>query len=88
MQSIRHRLTISVLAVFSTKNLWFDRPLTATEIADIVAGGRGIYAYGRIEYTDAFERRRFTNFRLRYNGRFPPLANSIFNFCESGNNAN
>jgi hypothetical protein len=71
-----------------TKGLWFDRPLTAPEIADIATGARAIYAYGRIEYTDAFAVRRFTNFRLKYNGPFPPLPNSVFNFCESGNDLN
>lgn len=71
-----------------TKNLWFDRPLTPPEIVDIGTGTRGIYLYGRIEYRDAFDVSRFTNFRLRYNGVFPPLPNSIFNFCEGGNDAN
>jgi hypothetical protein len=70
------------------KAVWFDRPLVANEIADIATGVRGIYFYGRIEYRDAFEKVRFTNFRLRYTGRFPPLPNAIFNFSERGNDAN
>jgi hypothetical protein len=71
-----------------SKAIWFDRPLTTPEIADILSGTRAIYLYGRIEYRDVFEKPRFTNFRLRYNGAFPPLtANVVFNFSESGNDA-
>jgi hypothetical protein len=71
-----------------SKNLWFDRPLTVPEIADIANNARAIYVYGRIEYQDAFGKSRFTNFRLRYNGAFPPVPNAIFNFSEGGNEAN
>jgi len=71
-----------------TKGLWFDRPITAPEVQEIQSVQKGIYAYGRIEYRDAFGTNHFTNFRLRYNGKFPPLPNSIFNFCEGGNDAN
>jgi hypothetical protein len=70
------------------KSLWFDRQLTAAEIADIAIGTRAIYFYGRIEYRDAFTRTRYTNFRLRYTGQFPPPPNVIFNFSEQGNDAN
>jgi hypothetical protein len=70
------------------KSFWFDRPLSANEIADIATGVRAIYLYGRIEYRDAFKKRRFTNFRLHYNGIFPPPENVIFHFSESGNDAN
>lgn len=70
------------------KAVWFDRPLVANEIADIATGIRAIYFYGRIEYRDAFEKTRFTNFRLRYIGQFPPHPNAIFNFSERGNDAN
>jgi hypothetical protein len=70
------------------KTLWFDRPLAANEIADIAAGTRAIYLHGKIEYQDAFGKSRFTNFRLRYTGPFPPPANAIFNFSEKGNDAN
>ena len=69
------------------KSLWFDRPLTPTEIADIANGVRAIYLYGRIEYQDAFKRRRFTNFRHHYIGQFPPLPNAILNFSDKGNDA-
>ena len=70
-----------------TKALWHDRALTPPEIADILAGTRAIYYFGRIEYLDAFKKPHHTNFRLRYTGLFPPLPNVIFNFCEEGNDS-
>ncbi len=79
--------TLGAGAIFN-KALWFDRPLAANEIVDIANGARAIYLYGRVEYRDAFKKRRFTNFRLRYTGQFPPLQGAIFNFSESGNDAN
>jgi hypothetical protein len=78
--------TLSAGSTFS-KSLWFDRPLTPTEIADIVTGARAIYLYGRIEYQDAFKKRRFTNFRYQYVGQFPPPPNAILNFSDRGNDA-
>lgn len=69
------------------KALWYERPLTAGEIADIGSGARAIYLYGRIEYRDAFKRQRRANFRFRYNGAFPPPVGVILNHCERGNNA-
>src|ERR1700733_5256802 len=72
----------------NNKALWFDRPLAANEITDIAAGVRGIYLYGKIEYQDAFNRLRFTNFRLRYTGPFPPHPEAIFWFSENGNDSN
>jgi hypothetical protein len=71
-----------------TKLLWFDRQLTAGEIADIATGTRAIYLYGRIQYRDAFKKARYTNFRLRYTGQFPPPPNAMFWFCDKGNDAN
>jgi hypothetical protein len=78
--------TLSAGGTFS-KSLWFDRPLTPNEIADIVTGVRAIYLYGRIEYQDAFNKRRFTNFRHQYVGQFPPPPNAILNFSDKGNDA-
>jgi hypothetical protein len=74
-------------AVFN-KALWFDRPLAANEITDISEGTRAIYLYGKIAYRDAFKKARFTNFRFRYIGRFPPHKEAIINFSERGNDAN
>jgi hypothetical protein len=69
------------------KAFWFDRPLAANEIADIAIGTRAVYLYGRIEYRDAFKKRRCANFRLRYIGAFPPPQGAMFWFCETGNDA-
>jgi hypothetical protein len=70
------------------KAIWFDRPLAANEIADIALGTRAVYLYGRIEYRDAFRKHRFSDFRLRYTGQFPPIPNAVLNFSETGNDAN
>ena len=82
----RFSSTLSAGGTFN-KSLWFDRPLTPTEIADIANGVRAIYLYGRIEYQDAFKKRRFTNFRHHYMGQFPPLPDAIVNFSDEGNDA-
>jgi hypothetical protein len=79
--------TLSAGSTFN-KALWFDRPLTPNEIIDIASGARAIYLYGRIEYRDAFKKRRYTNFRLQYVGQFPPLPNAILKFSDKGNDAN
>jgi hypothetical protein len=70
------------------KSLWFGRPLTPTEIEDVQASTRGIYVYGRLEYFDAFKRRRWINFRYVYSGPFPPPQGVIFALAERGNDAN
>jgi hypothetical protein len=70
-----------------SKSIWFDRPLAANEITDIAAGARAIYVYGRVEYRDAFGKKRFTDFRLHYNGQFPPVPDAILFFGERGNDA-
>ena len=63
-----NRLTIPALRnVFAShlgagavgsKALWFGRALTPNEIADVVAGARYIYLYGRIEYSDIFGKKK------------------------------
>jgi hypothetical protein len=70
-----------------SKSLWFGRALTPNEIADVVAGARSIYLYGRIEYSDIFSKKRFSNFRFAYSGPFPPPPGVIFFVCEKGNDA-
>lgn len=67
------------------KPLWYARPLTSDEITDVKSGKRPIYVYGRIEYVDAFKEQRFTNFRLKYVGTFPPPPGVIFHLTEAGN---
>jgi hypothetical protein len=83
----RFATTLSAGSTFN-KALWFDRPLTLNEIADIATGVRAIYAYGRIEYVDAFKKYRVSNFRLHYTGQFPPLPNAVLSISDKGNDAN
>lgn len=62
--------------------------LAANEIGDIATGNRAIYLYGEIDYRDIFGKHRFSNFRLRYLGQYPPPPQGgLFNFSESGNDA-
>ena len=70
-----------------SKNFWFDRALTPNEIVDVSSGAKHIYLIGRIEYRDAFKQKRFTNFRMSYNGNFPAPV-MLFTFSESGNESN
>lgn len=78
-------LTLGVGTPFS-KAMWFHRPVTAAEVQAISAGTTAIFLYGRIEYRDAFKRKRWSNFRFRYTAAlFPPLPGAILNTCESGN---
>lgn len=72
-----------------TKAVWFHRAITPHEISDIETGVRGIYVYGRVEYQDVLGKEdRFSNFRFRYNGGYPPNKGAIFNFSDTGNDAN
>jgi hypothetical protein len=61
--------------------------LTKVEMDGIKAGTTALYIYGRAEYTDAFKRPRFTNFRLKYTGAWPPNASAQFLYCDNGNEA-
>jgi hypothetical protein len=69
-----------------TKSLWYTRALTPNEIADVRAGARAIYLFGRIEYTDIFNVSHHTDFRLSYSGLFPPKG-GIMSVTEKGNDA-
>jgi hypothetical protein len=70
-----------------SKTTSYPRALNAQEIADIKSGVRAIFYYGRAEYTDAFGRTRFTNFRVFYVGVFPVSAGMSFSTCDTGNDA-
>lgn len=63
------------------------RNLTAQEIADIHKGVRAIYLYGRVEYLDTFNKRRFTAFRLFYTGAWPLTGPAGMTFAAQGNDA-
>ena len=67
------------------KFLNLQRKLTSDELADIRAFRKAIYLYGRAEYTDAFKRKRFTNFRMWYAGIYPPDKGATLYFCDEGN---
>lgn len=70
------------------KSLRLWRQMTAQEIADVTSGQQFIVAQGRVEYRDAFRRKRWTTFRLQYAGQWPPRQDALLNFSETGNNAN
>lgn len=44
-----------------------------------------IYVHGRIEYRDVYGARRFTNYRLEYDGSWPPAPDAILRFSADGN---
>ncbi len=70
------------------KSVWFGRALTPYEVSDVNTGVKGIYAYGRLEYMDAFGRPWFTNYRFKYTGGvYPPPFNATVAFCDAGNEA-
>jgi hypothetical protein len=68
-----------------TKDISLGRPLTPEEIDDICNKRKAIYLYGRVEYTDAFNKKRFSNFKVGYAGVFPPPAPATFVFGDNGN---
>lgn len=71
-----------------SKGIWFGRSLTTNELEDIEKRVRSIYLHGCIEYKDAFNKKRYTDFCLSYSGTFPHPKGMIFSFCEKGNKAN
>jgi hypothetical protein len=82
-----HSTTVGTGGRFN-KGLWYDRILTASEKEEIFAGTLGIYGHGRIEYSDVFKIKHFSNFRLVYTGKkFPPVKGAVLTFCEGGNEA-
>jgi hypothetical protein len=66
----------------------FHRLLTPHEIAEIETGVSAIFYYGRIEFRDAFKRKRVMNYRLKYTGAWPPPPNASMTYCDGGNHAN
>jgi hypothetical protein len=70
-----------------TTNPQLQRFLTAQESTGIASGSHAIYIYGRIEYEDTFRKMRFTNFRLKYVGPYPPPKGHTLKFCVDGNEA-
>lgn len=71
-----------------TKTIWLGRQLAPQEIHGIETGTHAIYVMGRIDYRDAFKRKRHTTYRLRYVGPYPPPAGGQqIVFCDDGNEA-
>ena len=70
-------------ATTSNKSLWYDRALTPAEIAELAAGHQGALAYGRIEYQDAFQTRRWSNFRAHDIPESVPAACGGFRLLRS-----
>jgi hypothetical protein len=75
------------LGAGATNNRGFwTRKLTPSQIADVSAGVKIIYIYGRFEYTDVFNRPHYTDFRFHYSGVFPIKAGpAALNFGLKGN---
>ncbi|MGE0605020.1 MAG: hypothetical protein AB7O46_14670 [Xanthobacteraceae bacterium] len=57
-------------------------------IADYKKLANAIFVYGRLEYVDAFEKKRFTNYRLAIAGSWPPSPTVRLVFCDRGNETN
>lgn len=48
------------------------RQLTGAELQGMAVRTHAIYVYGKVQYTDAFDRLRYSNFRYFYTGVWPP----------------
>lgn len=80
-----HATTVPAGGVIS-KPLLLRRKLTRWEQIGVRKETHGIFAFGRIEYTDIFRRRHVTEYRLHYCGAWPLVTEAAnLNFCESGN---
>jgi hypothetical protein len=72
-----------------TKTLELGRQLAPEELAGIRNRTHDIYIMGRVDYRDAFRRKRFTTYRVRYNGAYPPpREGQLVIYCDEGNDAN
>jgi hypothetical protein len=72
---------------FFTKSLRLPHTLTAEEIDSIANGTHGIFIWGRITYRDAFNKPHCSDFRLHYNGKYPPAKGAVLSFSETGNDS-
>lgn len=68
------------------KNLKMSAAPSPEQIAGLKSGNYAIYVYGRIEYQDAFERSRFTEYKFAWAG-WPIPDNMMMNYTQSGNDA-
>jgi hypothetical protein len=59
-----------------------------TQIREFIAkGNRGIYAFGKIDYTDAFKASRWTKFCFLYDPNIINSRDGTMAICEYGNDA-
>ena len=72
---------------FIHKTLRMQAPPTAEQIEGLKSGTYAVYVYGRLEYEDAFERLRFTEYKFLWGG-WPIPENIMMNFAQTGNDAN
>lgn len=70
---------------FNSKTIFFPGKVAPKEIAEVTAGTKLLYLYGRIEYDDIFGRRRFTNYRLSFGYSWPPYPGVSLNYSQRGN---
>lgn len=61
------------------------RKLTFAEIRRVRKGELTFVARGRIEYNDAFERKRWTTYHYFYSGIWPPLPQMLMSIANDGN---
>ena len=61
--------------------------LTEDDIKNILDKKTAIYAYGRIEYEDAFGREQWAEFRVIHGGNLGPSANDLMQDYDKGNDA-
>ena len=59
--------------------------LSPEDEQSIARGEKTIYVWGRITYLDIFQRTRRTDYRVRYDGIWPPPAHAVLSFCDGGN---
>lgn len=60
------------------------RPLTETEVLALIAGRLTIWVYGKLEYIDAFKKKRITEYRLQVGGNAGIQGNQLA-ICQEGN---
>jgi hypothetical protein len=63
-------------------------PLTDAEIQGLRDRSMSLFAFGRIEYKDAFGYRRFTTYKYRIGGQDGWRANGAMAYSSDGNHAN
>ena len=71
----------------TSKVLRLDRPVSGPEIIEINSHQRALFVHGRVDYRDAFRRKRSVSYRLKYSGVYPLVGAVSLTYCDRGNNA-